>query len=55
MTKEQFEYALCACGCLFYDGKTWYEHNELIEQFETMGLFDTDNNINGKENINEMP
>ena len=40
MTKEQFEYALTACGCLLKDGKTWYEHNELIKCFEDLGLFE---------------
>lgn len=40
MTKEQFIYALTACGCLFKDGKTWYEHNELIKCFEDLGLFE---------------
>ena len=40
MTKEQFIYALTACGCLLKDGKTWYEHNELIECFENLGLFE---------------
>ena len=40
MTKEQFIYALTACGCLLKDGKTWYEHNELIKCFEDLGLFE---------------
>ena len=40
MTKEQFIYALTACGCLLKDGKTWYEHEELIKCFEDLGLFE---------------
>jgi len=40
MTKNQFIYALTACGCLLKDGKTWYEHNELIKCFEDLGLFE---------------
>jgi hypothetical protein len=39
-TKDKFEYALTACGCLLKDGKTWYEHNELIECFENLGLLE---------------
>lgn len=40
MTRDQFIYALTACGCLLKDGKTWYEHNELIKCFEDLGLFE---------------
>ena len=40
MTRDQFIYALTACGCLLKDGKTWYEHNELIKCFENLGLFE---------------
>jgi len=40
MTKDQFIYGLTACGCLLQDGKTWYEHNELIKCFEDLGLFE---------------
>lgn len=40
MTRDQFIYALTACGCLLKDGKTWYEHNELIECFENLGLLE---------------
>lgn len=40
MTKEQFIYALTACGCLWHNGKTWYEHEELIKCFEDLGLFE---------------
>ena len=40
MTKDKFKYGLMACGCLFKDGKTWYEHNELIKCFEDLGLFE---------------
>ena len=39
-SKDQFIYALTACGCLLKDGKTWYEHDELIKCFEDLGLFD---------------
>ena len=48
MTKEQFIYALTACGCLLKDGKTWYEHEELIKCFEDLGLFENNfiKNIN---------
>ena len=49
MTRDQFIYALTACGCLLKDGKTWYEHNELIKCFEDLGLFEqeptTKNNL----------
>lgn len=40
MTRDQFIYALTASGCLLKDGKTWYEHNELIKCFEDLGLFE---------------
>lgn len=40
MTREEFVYGLTACGCLLKDGKTWYEHNELIKCFEDLGLFE---------------
>lgn len=40
MTKEQFIYGLTACGCLWHNDKTWYEHNELIECFENLGLLE---------------
>ena len=40
MTRDQFIYALTACSCLLKDGKTWYEHNELIECFENLGLLE---------------
>lgn len=40
MTKEEFIYGLTVCGCLLKDGKTWYEHNELIKCFEDLGLFE---------------
>ena len=40
MTKEHFIFGLAACGCLLKDGKTWYEHNELIKCFEDLGLFE---------------
>lgn len=48
MTKEQFIYALTACGCLLKDGKTWYEHEELIKCFEDLELFENNfiKNIN---------
>lgn len=38
MSKDDFLYALQTCGCLFHDGKTWYEENELIQCFEDLGL-----------------
>ena len=40
MTKQELEYVLCACGCLYYNEQTWYEHNELIQRFEDMGLLE---------------
>lgn len=40
MTRDQFIYALTACGCLLKDGKTWYEHDELTKCFEDLGLFE---------------
>jgi len=40
MTRDQFIYGLTACGCLLKDGKTWYEHDELIKCFEDLGLFE---------------
>ena len=46
MTRNQFIYALTACGCLLKDGKTWYEHNELIKCFEDLGLFEQEPFIN---------
>lgn len=36
--RDKFIYALTACGCLLKDGKTWYEHNELIKCFEDLGF-----------------
>ena len=46
MTKEQFIYALTACGCLLKDGKTWYEHDELIKCFEDLGLLEQEPVLN---------
>ena len=31
ISREQIEYALAACGCLYEHGKTWYEEKELLE------------------------
>ena len=45
ISKDKFIYALTACGCLLKDGKTWYEHNELIKCFEDLGLFEQEPTI----------
>ena len=37
MTREDIEYVLSACGCLYKDGYTYYEHEELIKCFEDLG------------------
>ena len=38
MTREELEYGMCACSCLYKDGKTYYEENALIECLEDIGL-----------------
>ena len=40
MTKSEFEYALATSSCLYHNGYIWYEHNDLIETLQVMGLFD---------------
>ena len=39
MTKDDFIFDLKRCGCLYKDGETYYEENELIECFEDVGAF----------------
>ena len=39
MTKDDFIFNLKRCGCLYKDGNTYYEENELIECFEDVGAF----------------
>jgi len=39
MTKDDFIFNLKRCGCLYKDGETYYEENELIECFEDVGAF----------------
>ena len=39
MTKDDFIFNLKRCGCLYKDGHTYYEENELIECFEDVGAF----------------
>ena len=39
MTKDEFIFNLKRRGCLYEDGKTYYEENELIECFEDVGAF----------------
>lgn len=39
MTKDDFIFNLKRCGCLYKDGNTYYEENELIECFENVGAF----------------
>lgn len=38
MTREELEYGMCACSCMYQDGKTYYEENTLIECLEDIGL-----------------
>ena len=47
MMITDFEYGLTACGCLYKDGKTWYEHNELIECFKDLGLINEEDKEHG--------
>ena len=37
INREDIEYALATCGCLYYeDGKTYYEENELLERLDDL-------------------
>ena len=55
MTKDDFIFNLKRCGCLYKDGHTYYEENELIECFEDVGAFNQ-SSVNPQEPtyINEL-
>ena len=38
ITKEELIYILTAMSCMYHNGYTWYEHNDIIETFEQMGF-----------------
>lgn len=45
MTKNDFIYALKASGCLYHNGQTYYEENELIRTFEDMEMFEEEKSL----------
>lgn len=49
MTKSDFIYGLKACGCLYKDNQTWYEHEELVKCFEDLGLIKEDKEQNNSD------
>lgn len=49
MTKSDFIYGLTACGCLYKDNQTWYEHEELVKCFEDLGLIKEDKEQNNSD------
>lgn len=45
ITRDDVLYAIKACGCLYHQGKTWYEEKELIQCFDD--LYFKDKHIGG--------
>ena len=41
ITREDVIYAIAVCGCLYHQGKTWYEEEELIRCFDDLYFNDS--------------
>jgi len=41
ITRDNVLYAINACGCLYHQGKTWYEEEELIQCFDDLYFNDS--------------